>query len=104
MQAGCRFTAQSHFRAVHTINTGLATGGALRGDDRVSREETQFHQAAGNILRKVQAVKRGLFAGNQFVESRRFGLSRPAPLLETQLHEFSMKVVGKKSQYSYGSF
>ena len=53
----CSFPAQCHFGAIHAIDARFATGSAASWNNDVAGKEAQFHQAAGDVFRQIQAIK-----------------------------------------------
>ena len=63
------FTAQRYFGSVDAINARFATGSTTGGHYYMSRKKTKFHQAAGNILGKIEAIKGTRLAFLELCES-----------------------------------
>jgi len=57
------FTPEGDFRSIHTENPRISAGGGERGDDGAAGQKTEFHQAAGDVLREVQAIEDSVLAG-----------------------------------------
>ena len=70
--------AQGEFVAVDSEDPGVAGRRRGRGGNAGTRNKTQFHQARGNIGRKIDVIEDRLLAKGKLVE----GLA----LLETRLH------------------
>lgn len=51
------FTAQSHFRSIDSIHARFPARSAAGGNNYMSWKKTKFHQAAGNILGKIEAIE-----------------------------------------------
>jgi hypothetical protein len=62
IQPGGGFAAQSHFGTVDAENTRVAARRAMARCYALAWEEAELHQAAGNILGKVEAIEDTIFA------------------------------------------
>ena len=49
--------AKRDFRSIHAINARLTARSAAGGDDYMPRKKAEFHQTAGNIFGKIEAIK-----------------------------------------------
>lgn len=95
------FTSERNLGALDAENARIAAGCAERGKNRAAREETQFHQSVGEVVRQVQANQSGVLPRPQFSqtpESRLVG-----NLFETELHLPSVCYGGKAVSMRAGS-
>ena len=56
------FAPQGHFGTVHPEDPGIATGGLMRGSDRVSGHKSEFHQPPSVVFRQFQAIQNAALA------------------------------------------
>ncbi len=95
-QMGRGLTPQSHFRAIHTEDPRVSERRTASGVDLGAGLEAEFHEPAGVVFGKVDAVEQSFFAVPKPVQSQdRLPASWPftrRSILDTELQfAFSMK-------------
>jgi hypothetical protein len=82
------FTAKRDFRSIHLKDTGISPGGRASCGDARAGKKSKFHQPAGVLVRKLDAVEYGSITPAEL----RQVCEDPFPaLVATQLHlGFSM--------------
>ena len=68
------FTTQRDLRAFDAENARIAAGGAERGANRASGEETQFHQSVSEIVRQIEVEQRGGLSAAELSQTPKSGL------------------------------
>jgi tetratricopeptide (TPR) repeat protein len=85
MQSG--FTAERDLGAVDAEDTGIASGGRAGRGDGLARDETEFHQTAGEILRQIETLHQRLLI---LAEVSQGSVARlTVSVFETDLHNGS---------------
>lgn len=54
--------AQGDLRAIHPKYPRISTWSTVRRDHRAARQEPQFHQPPGHVVREVQIAQNGLLS------------------------------------------
>ena len=66
MQMSRRFAPQRHFRAIHSVDPGVAPGRGKAHLDSMTGQKSEHHQVAGFLLRQVDCFQNRLGAARQF--------------------------------------
>jgi len=88
LQAPGSLAAQGDFRPIHLEDLRIAAGSAAARGNGGSRKESQFHQAAGILTRKIDAIENGGVAPVQVDKGAGKGVRRNSGrnAIDTQLH------------------
>lgn len=79
-----RFPAEGDLGAIHLEDAGIASWSGAASGDPGARKEAEFHEAAGVILRQIDAIEDRGIAPAEVQQGRGNG-ARPAAVA-TQLH------------------
>ncbi len=69
----CSFPAERDFRAINAVDARFAAGRRAGWNDDVARKKAEFHQAARDVFRKIQAIEHASFSLAELCECTRTG-------------------------------